>query len=273
MLGTLINVVAIIAGSLIGLSVGNRLPKKMQESVVDGLGFTTLIVAISNALVTKNIIVPLLSIAIGAVIGELLNIDGAFQRLGGWLQTRFSGASGDGASAGVSAKPKPLDLDTAQAKSTALSARARFITGFVTASLLFCVGPLTILGSVRNGMNAGDIQLLAIKSTLDFFASMAFSASLGVGVMFSIIPIIVIQGGLALVGVLLGSALNASGGLSSTNPYVVELTATGGLILIGIALTLLDLKRPRVSNFLPALIIAPLIILILTTLGINYVPG
>jgi len=254
MTGTLVNIIAIIIGSSIGLLIGNRLPPKIQESVVTGLGLTTLVIGLQNAMGSGNIIIPLLSLSFGAIIGELIGMDDALKRFGGWLQTRAATLS------------RQDTGDLAQA-------RARFINGFVTSSLVFCVGPMAILGSIQNGMNSGDIQLLAIKSTLDFFASIAFAASLGIGVAFSIIPTLVLQGGFALVGTGLVSLFTAgSATLTSGNPYIREMTATGGLILMGLALVLLNIKQPRVANFLPGLLIAPLLVLIANLLGIKVYP-
>lgn len=240
--GTLLNALTVAIGSTLGLLVGGRLPGRIQESVVTGLGLVTLFVGISNAGQTGNVIIPLLSIALGAILGEMLNLDGALQRLAGWLQARF--ASGSGASG---------------------DARQRFVTGYITASLVFCVGPLTILGSIQDGMGlAIGFQQLAIKSVLDGFAALAFAASFGVGVSFSILTVLVVQGGLALAGSALGSFM--------TPPMVNEMTGVGGLVLMGLALVLLDVKKPRMANFLPALLIAPLLVAAATALGINIYP-
>jgi hypothetical protein len=240
--GTILNVITVLLGSLIGLAVGSRLPQKMQESVVTGLGLVTLFVGISNAGKTGNIIISLLSVALGVIIGELLDLHGGLERLAGWLQRRASGGS-----------------------AADESGRARFITGFVTASLVFCIGPLTFVGSMQDGMGlAIGFQQLAIKSTLDFFASMAFAASFGLGVTFSIVTIIVLQGGLALLGGALGEFMST--------PMINEMTGVGGLLLIGLSLVLLDLKKPRMANFLPALVIAPLLVALAGMLGINIYP-
>jgi uncharacterized protein len=253
MIGTIINIVAIIVGSLIGVVAGNRLPPRIQQAVLTGLGLVVVVVGMQNALITGNIVVPLLSIVIGAIIGEILDIDAALKRSGAWLQTRAAAMSQSG---------------------NADDARVRFINGFVTASLVFCVGPLAIIGSVRNGISPWDVQLLVIKSVLDFFASIAFAASLGIGVAFSVIPTLILQGGFALVGFALALLVGGSAAdtMTDPNPYIRELTATGGLLLMGIALILLDIKQVRVANYLPALIIAPLLVLIAAILGINVYP-
>ncbi len=245
--GTLLNIITVAIGATLGLLIGNRLSAKIQESVVTGLGLVTLYVGVSNAGETGNVIIPLLSIALGAIIGELVNIEQYLERFAGWLQARFTGSP------------------AAESDSGADAERARFINGFVTASLVFCIGPLTFVGSLQDGMGlAIGFQQLAIKSVLDMFAGMAFAASLGVGVLFSVITIFVLQGGLALLGSVAGQVMTA--------PMINEMTAVGGLLLIGLALTLLDIKRPRMANFLPALIIAPLLVAVASAVGINIYP-
>ncbi len=252
MAGTILNMITVALGSALGLLIGHRLSAKIQESVVTGLGLVTLVVGISNANATGNIIIPLLSVASGVIIGELLDIQSALERFGGWLQGKFSPQS-------------PLPEAAASPDNPVLDARARFITGFVTASLVFCIGPLTFVGSMMDGMGEpAGFQQLAIKSVLDGFASMAFAASFGVGVAFSIITILLLQGGLALAGSILGSFM--------TTPMIAEMTAVGGLLLIGLSLILLGIRQPRMANFLPALLIAPLLVALAGALGMNIYP-
>lgn len=255
--GTILNVITVAIGSALGLLIGNRLSEKIQESVVTGLGLVTLFVGISNAGRTGNVIIPLLSIALGVIIGELINIERYLEQFAGWLQSRF--ASSD------SSVGESHDSSLQEDISPIEDSRARFINGFVTASLVFCIGPLTFVGSIQDGMGlAIGFQQLAIKSVLDGFAAMAFAASLGIGVAFSIITVLVLQGGLALLGAALGNFMS--------EPMVNEMTAVGGLMLIGLALVLLNLKRPRMANFLPALVIAPLLVALAAALGINIYP-
>lgn len=248
MTGTLLNMLTVFVGGTLGLLVGNRLSTRYQESVVTGLGLVTLFVGISNANATGNVVIPLLALVLGALLGEWLQLDVVLERLAGWLQARAGQSEG---------------------------ARDRFINGFVTASLVFCVGPLTFVGSLQDGMGlAVGLQALAIKSVLDGFAALAFAASFGIGVLFTVFTVLVVQGGLALVGMLLVGALgdpSATGALAA-HPLVREMTAVGGLILLGLALVLLDLKKPRVANFLPALLIAPLLVLLAQVLGIPVYP-
>ncbi|WP_119067478.1 DUF554 domain-containing protein [Aggregatilinea lenta] len=245
--GTLLNALTVLIGSSLGLLIGNRLPARIQESVITGLGLVTLFIGFSNSLKTGNAIIPLLSLVIGVIVGELLRLDLQLERLAGWLEARFS------------ARTASDDAGTDDR-------RARFIQGFVTASLVFCVGPLTFLGSMQDGMGLDvGFQQLAIKSVLDGFSSMAFAASLGVGVLFSVLAVLSIQGGLALIG--------SVAGVFMTTPMLDEMTATGGLILIGLGLVLLDIKKPRIANFLPALILAPIIVAVAAELGINIYPN
>jgi uncharacterized membrane protein YqgA involved in biofilm formation len=246
--GAILNTLTVLIGSITGLLIGNRLPERIQTSVMTGLGLTTVMVGIGNAQATGNIIIPLISLVVGVIIGELLRIDVALERFGGWLRDRLSPKS-----------KTTLDAETEQ------NERARFINGFVTASLIFCIGPLTFVGSLQDGMGlAAGFQQIAIKSVLDLFAAMAFASTLGVGVAFSAITVIVVQGGLSLLGMLAGSVMS--------DPMINEMTAVGGLMLLGLSLILLDIKRPRIANFLPALLIAPLIVAAASALGINLYP-
>jgi uncharacterized membrane protein YqgA involved in biofilm formation len=253
-------------GSALGLLIGNRLPQKIQESVVTGLGLVVLVVGISNAGRTGNIIIPLISLVVGVIIGELLNIQGALERFGGWLQAKFIPQTPT-LSTSDSEKEQnlPPSAPLQSEGEVTPDARTRFITGFVTASLVFCVGPLTFVGSMLDGMgDPSGFQQLAIKSVLDGFAALAFASSFGLGVSFSIITVLVLQGGLALGGHLVGQFM--------TTPMINEMTAVGGLLLIGLSLTLLDIKKPRMANFLPALVIAPLLVALAGVLGVNIYP-
>jgi len=244
--GMLFNLFTVALGSMVGLLLGNRLPERVQASIMTGLGLVTFVVGLGNANQTGNILIPAISLVIGVLIGEALRIDRALERFGGWLQTHLGGSA------------------AADARERA-DARARFINGFITASLLFCVGPLTFVGSLQDGMGlAAGFQQIAIKSVLDGFAAVAFAASLGIGVAFSLITILIVQGGLSLLGALLGQFM--------TTPQIAEMAAAGGLMLMALALALLDIKRPPVANFLPALVIAPLIVAVGTALGINLYP-
>jgi uncharacterized membrane protein YqgA involved in biofilm formation len=231
--GTLLNVATVLAGTIVGLLVGSRMSTRMHSTLTDGLGVFTLVIGASMALsiFTSPLAQPGDDLAVlgallaGAVLGELLRITERLDALGDWFQRRLAR---DGSPSRVS-------------------------EAFVTASLIFCVGPLTILGSLENGLT-GEIRLLAIKSLLDGVASIAFAAALGPGVALAAITVLVVQGGIALSAALFGSGLDERA--------ILGITATGGLILIGVALRLLDVKRVRVASFLPALALAPLLLIV-----------
>jgi uncharacterized protein len=219
--GTAINVAAVLAGASLGTVVGARLSEGMRETAMHAIGLVTVLVGIQSFLRFDNPLVPLVSVILGLVIGELLSIDDALKRFGDALERRFS-------------------------KGGSPVSRA-----FVTTSLLFCVGPLTVLGSLEDGIS-GDYHLLALKSALDFVASLSFASVLGWGVLLSAGSVLVVQGALTLGGALFGSFMN--------EPMVLAMTSTGGVLLLGLGLVLLNLKEVRVANMLPALVVAPLLI-------------
>ena len=229
--GTLLNIFTVLVGGTLGLLVGGRLPERFQGIVIGGLGLSTLIIGIQGALTTKNFLIMLGAILIGGLIGEAIRLSDGLDNLGNYLQKRLAGGGRLGSST--------------------------FSEAFVTSSLVFCVGPLTILGSIQNGMS-GDITFLAIKSVLDGFAAFAFAAALGWGVLVSTVTILIYQGGLSIL-----AALVASGVPSRDNPYIVEMTAVGGLIIMGVGLRLLNIKELKLANYLPALAVAPLIVWVL----------
>lgn len=227
MTGTFLNIAAVLLGGAIGLRFGSRLPERVRATIVAGLGLFTAAFGFQMFLETQNAILVLASLLVGGVIGEWWRIEDRLNSLGSLLEERFSGA-------------------------TANQSRQHFIKGFLTASLVFCVGPMTILGSIQDGLT-GDFSLLAIKSVLDGFASLAFSATLGAGVLFSTLIILIYQGGISLL------AAQAQAWISAA--MMSEMTAAGGIILLGIAVSsLLEIKPIRVGNFLPALVAAPALV-------------
>jgi hypothetical protein len=234
LIGTLINAATVFVGGALGTWLGGRLPERMRETVLHGLGLVTLLVGIQLASKTQNVLIVMGSILVGGILGEWWRIDRGLERAGDWLRATLAKRAGE----------KQL---------------GRFTEGFVTASLVFCVGPMTILGAIQDGLS-GDYSLLAIKSLLDGFAALAFSASLGVGVLFSIITILVYQGALTLLAGLAQQVLN--------EVMIAEMTATGGVMILAIGLLLLDLKRIRVANLLPALLIAPVVVAALQAWGV-----
>jgi len=220
-IGTAINVFAVLAGGSIGTLAGARLPEGMRSTAMHAIGIVTLLVGVSNFLKVHNVLVPLVSVILGLMVGELSNIDARLKRLGDHLEMRFS-------------------------KGESPVSRA-----FVTTSLLFCVGPLTVIGSLQDGLN-GDYSLLALKSALDFTASLAFASVLGWGVLLSAGTVLVVQGSLTLGAGFLDPIV--------TGPMISATTATGGVLIFGLGLGLLDLKEVRVANMLPALVFAPLLV-------------
>jgi uncharacterized protein len=207
-----------------------------------------------NFLKTQNPLIVLGSLLIGALLGEWWRIEDGLQSLGLWLEARFDRKPFNDVTNQPSNPP-------ATSASNAVAPAKNFVRGFLTASLVFCVGPMTILGSIQDGLK-GDYSMLAIKSVLDGFAALAFASTLGVGVLFSVIVILFFQGGISL----LASQLSAV----VTPVMMVELTAVGGVLLIGIAISsLLEIKSMRMGNFLPALAIAPLVVAILAFLGVK----
>ena len=236
-LGTLLNVVAIVAGAIIGTLLGDRLSTKTRNVVTDALGLMTLLVAgLSIIDITKpefkdavgpgmGVLIILGSLILGGITGSLWRLEDRFESIGRKLKKSLN------------KRIKSQD--------------ANFVEGFVSASLLFVVGPLAILGSISDGLGKG-IEQLALKSSLDFFASIAFAASLGIGVAFSALAVGIYQGLFTLLGFGLGDVLN--------EPQVIALTVTGGLLLVGVSFRLLKIKQLPVADLLPALFYAPILV-------------
>ncbi|MCW2715447.1 MAG: uncharacterized protein JWN88_2494 [Frankiales bacterium] len=238
--GTALNMAAILAGSGLGVALGSRLPERTRVTVTDALGLVTLVIGGLNVTALGDsdfqravgedgtLLVVLGALLLGGIVGSLLQLEARLERVGAWLQRRLSQSGGG-------------------------EARARFVEGYVSASLVFVVGPLAVLGSLSDGLGQG-IEQLALKSTLDGFASLAFAASLGWGVAASALSVGLVQGLLTLMGFLLGGLLPAS--------MVAAITATGGVLLLGVGLRLLALKAVAVGDLLPALVVAPLLTLL-----------
>ena len=225
----MLNVAAVLLGGLLGTLLGSRLSDKMRQTVISGLGLVTAVVGMQMALGTQNVLLVMGSVLLGGILGEWARINDRLEAIGRWLEGRIGGGR----------EPRG----------------ERSIThAFVTASLVFCVGPLTILGSIQDGLT-GDYRLLAIKSVLDGFAALAFATTMGPGVLSAILTVVVVQGGISLAAMGLGDAL---GQVSQQTPWVLEMTAAGGVLMLGISLILLDLRRIRVANLLPAILLAPL---------------
>ena len=221
--GTLLNTLTVLAGGALGALIGDRLPARIHEALFGALGLFTVLIGLADALKTQNVLILLGSLLLGVLIGEMAQVERGLQRGGDWLQKRF-----------------------AREGSTMSEA-------FITSSLVFCVGPLTILGALDNGLS-GDASKLVIKATLDGFAALAFGATLGWGVLLSGLTVLIVQGAISLLARTLAPALDADPGA------IVELTATGGLLLVAIGLKLLKIRDLRVGNWLPALVFAPLLV-------------
>ena len=234
MTGTLINVGAVVAGTAVGTLLGSRLPERIRETLLHALGLVTFVVGVSQGLaafrpplseLTRGaVLIVLGSVLLGGILGELIGIERGLDRLGDALRSRFG------------------------------RGEARFTEGFVVASLVFCVGPLAILGSIQDGLR-GDYQLLAVKSLLDGFAAVAFASALGWGVGFSAITVLVYQGALTLSASAMAAAFS--------DAMIASMSAVGGVLILGIALRLLDLRQVRAANLLPALVLAPMMVWIL----------
>jgi uncharacterized membrane protein YqgA involved in biofilm formation len=221
-IGTALNTGTVLVGATVGLTLGRVIPASLQQTIRIAIGLYVAVIGIQMALKTHNVLVLLISVLVGVVIGELLKLDAGVQAIGAWAERRLSR---DG-------QPGRVSL------------------AFITTSLIFCVGPLTILGSFQDGAR-GDITLLAIKSTLDGVTSIVFAATLGWGVLLSAVSVLLVQGGLTLIAFLIHAGLS--------DLQTAELTAAGGIAVLAIALGLLELKPIKVANFLPALVVAPLL--------------
>ena len=237
-IGTVVNVATVLVGSSLGVLLGNRLPTRTRDVVTDALGLVTLLIAATSAMAVLDddlahrvgdsapMLIVLGSLLAGGIAGSLLRLESRVEALGGWLQGRLAGDAGS-------------------------VERHRFIEGFVVSSLVFCTGPLTILGSLNDGLGNGADQLF-LKAALDGFAAIAFAASFGWGVAASALTVIVVQGSLTLLGLGLGDLL--------PDAHLAAVTATGGLLLVGVALRLLRVREIPVADLLPALLVAPLLV-------------
>ncbi|MGI6142354.1 MAG: DUF554 domain-containing protein [bacterium] len=220
MTGTLINTGTVVAGSIIGILLKNIIPSRLNDRVMQGMGLLTLIIGFSMVQESQELIVLLLSLVIGAAVGELLGLDDKLTWIGRTLENRFKGT------------------------------QDRFTKGFITTSLIFCVGPMAILGAIEDGLT-GDFTILLTKAIMDGITSIAFASTLGVGVLFSALPLLLYQGSITLLASAVRTLLIPE--------LVAELTAVGGALIIGLAFNILDIGKIKVANLLPALLI-PLMI-------------
>jgi hypothetical protein len=224
MLGTWVNTLAVIIGSLMGIVLKDKFPEKIKNAVFQGIGLVTLFMGLQMSLQTNNLLIMIFSISIGAIIGESLNIEARLRRVAIFFESKTN------------------------------SKDSRFVEGMVTAFLIFCIGSMTITGAIEDGIN-NNPSILFAKSTLDFFTSVSLATVFGLGVLFSALPLLIFQGGITLL---------ASYSNNFFNELVIqELSGVGGILLLGLGITILDIKEIKVANLLPSLIIAPLLIIIL----------
>jgi uncharacterized protein len=254
-IGTVVNMTTVLLGTAVGVAVGHRFSDRTRDVVTDALGLVTLLIAGSAAASIDDaawsravgssapMLIVLSSLVVGGIAGSVLGIELRLEGFGGWLQVRLEGRRDAAVAAAVASAPS--------------AQRRRFIEGFVTASLVFCVGPLTILGSISDGLGRGADQLF-LKSALDGFAAIAFAASFGWGVAASVVALLVVQGSLTALGAVLGDILPAA--------EIAALTATGGLMLVGVSLRLLRIKPLPVGDLLPGLLVAPALTALVATL-------
>jgi len=231
MTGVIVNTVTVIIGSLVGMFFRKGIPEKVTSAVMTGLGLCTIYIGIDGALAGDNVLIVIASMVVGAIVGTLADIDGAINRLGNWVEQRFS-------------KGKDGQVSIAE--------------GFVTASLLFCVGAMTINGSLNAGIS-GDNSLLYTKATLDLFSSSMLAASLGIGVLFAAAFVFGFQGLLVLMAGFLAPFLN--------DAAIAEMTCAGSLIIVAIGTNLIGVTKIKVANYLPAIALAPIFCGIVSLVG------
>lgn len=219
MLGTIVNSLAILIGGLLGIIFGNTLPEKMKNTVIQGIGLAVILIGINMAIQTKNPLVVIASLVLGGVIGELIDIELRLKEFGKWLEKTLSKGNQSG----------------------------NFTKAFVTSSLIYCVGAMAIMGSLESGLK-GVHDILYAKAMLDGISAIVFASSMGIGVLASVIPVFLYQGGITISAGLLQNVLSG--------PVVTEMSATGGLLIIGIGLTILEIKEIKVGNLLPGIFAA-----------------
>ena len=242
MTGTLINITAILIGSTIGIVLGNRLQTKMQELVLQGVCMILLVIGVNMINESRNILIPMISIVIGAILGEWIGIDGFLQRLGARIEARWT-------------------TQMKRGKAVWNVPRA-----FMTSSLVFCVGPMAVVGSIQDGL-FGNYELLTVKGVMEGLIAIPIAACMGPGVLLSAGAVGIVQGGLSGLAQTLGRFTMAGSAFNPDMPWIMELTATGGIMILCVALSLLDLKKIRVVNLAPALVVAPLVAMVLGRFG------
>lgn len=229
MVGTLVNVAAVMVGSFLGIMFKSRLPERFIKIFFQVIGLFTLYLGMSMALKSTHVLHLVFSLILGSLIGELLHLERGMERFANWVKKKFK------------------------------SKNERFTDGLLTAFLLYCMGSLTILGGIEEGMT-GDAHLLLIKSLMDGFSSIALAAGLGIGVMFSVIPLLIYQGGITLLAMWLGNFF--------PQMMIIELSATGGVLLLGLGIDILGIKKIKVINMLPALVVIVVLLWLFPNVGV-----
>jgi len=233
MTGTIINIIAILAGGTLGALMGDRFPERVSRFFMQTLGLLILALALDMAVESQNFLVILGAVLIGGLLGEWWDIDRRLNRLGNWLESKASRFP--------------------------ILTRGNFTRGFVASSLIVCIGPLAILGSIQDGLS-GDYTLLAVKSVMDFVVTIALGAAFGMGAAASSLSILVVQGGMTLAASLVEGLMSEI--------MIAEFSATGGVMLIGLGLSMLEIKQIKVANYLPALFILPFLVVLFQALGL-----
>lgn len=218
MKGTLVNAAAVIVGSGVGFALKQGIPEKYQNTLIQGMALTVGVIGLQMALKTQNALIVILGIAVGAIIGEAINIDAGLNKIGAWLNEKLSklGESGNG----------------------------NIGHGFVTASLVYCIGAMAVVGSIQDGLK-GDAGILYAKSLLDGITAIVFTSSMGIGVAFSSVSVLIYQGIITLSAGYLSAVLS--------DKVVTELTATGGILIVGVSILMLEIKTIKLANLLPAI--------------------
>jgi uncharacterized membrane protein YqgA involved in biofilm formation len=234
-IGTVTNVLTIVGGTLLGLIVGRYISERIRLTVEQAVGMTTLVLGIATAAKTDNIVFPLVSVVLGGIIGESLRVEDRFESLGNWVRRKVEVKSQSGW----------------MSRTSLTTLHPRFVEGFVTATLLFSIGPMSILGSIDDGLGRGA-QILIVKAALDGLVSVLFAATMGWGVAISAI----------IVGIYQGLMTLGASGLDAilTDRMVHEMSATGGIMILGIALRFMEVKPIRVGSLLPGLFVAPVLV-------------
>lgn len=226
MIGVLVNTITVIVGSCVGLLLKKGIPQRLTSAIMLGIGLCTIYIGIDGMMAGENTLVLIVSMVLGALVGTWLDLDGKIQALGDWMERKFNRSTPES------------------------GARISLAQGFVTASLLFCVGSMTIVGSLNAGIS-GDNEMLFTKSLLDLISASMLAASLGLGVLLSAAFVLVFQGALVLLASVLAPFL--------TTAAIAELTCCGSVLILALGLNLIGLTKIKVADYLPALVFVPIL--------------